>query len=202
MKLFDGFRVLAIDPSTSTGYAVIEYQNGKKTILLSGKLKKVEDEKDLNLMGVYFVTLLTLLNDIQAKYQVNAVTFETSFTSVNPDTNTKLARVSGVVILFAGMHSIPVFGIPVARWRKYLYQEFPREGKGAYNKDEVFKTIHQHIKAFDGFEESYKKCYEENNDEADAIGIGFAFFEFVKDGCPQPVKKKRKSTKKKADKTK
>jgi Holliday junction resolvasome RuvABC endonuclease subunit len=171
-NLFDGFTVIAMDTSTKmTGYSVVRY-NAKTNdgeLIEAGKIAGGID------VPVYFVALLTLLNELNEKHGCNAVVFEEPFNGRNSKTTIKLARVNSLPILFAGLIGVPVTGLDIASWRKHFHGRYGRTAVGVYTKEEAFAVVCRDIKHFDDFKKS--------NDITDAIGLGFGFIEHMKENA-------------------
>lgn len=192
------FITFALDTSTkNTGIAVTKWNHktGEGNVLHVSELPGGK-EKTETALSVYFVTLLTVLEELSKEYTPDIVLFETPFSHLNKGTMMKLARVNAVPMMFAGMKNVPVEGFAPSEWRSFLYKHYPRTEKGTYTKEESFNTVSTYIYPFENL--------EKDNDKADAVGIAFAFYTFLKLGgirADELKKQKQKAKKSKTTKT-
>lgn len=145
---------MGVDPSTvSTGYSVF-HSNGDLVdwgVIRPNKKKLTEPQQA--------AFQYNALNEIMKKYNIVGVGCEDQHRGPNVDTLKKLCRVTGYVILLAGLYDVPLKLYHPSSWRKVA------NGKGNATKQETI----------DWANETYNLLLRvKDNDIADGIGIGYA----------------------------
>lgn len=144
---------LGLDPSSlSTGWAVVDEE---KKPLEWGIIKGRTDNPKS------FIKLHNELNDIIEKYNIEAVSIEDTFYSMNIDTLKKLVRPTGIILYMVGVHELEHEFIMPASWRKRFM------GNGRASKRETYDYVNEKYEL--GFD-SFNKF----NDLTDAIGIAWS----------------------------
>lgn len=142
---------LGIDPSTvASGFAVM---SGSGALIDWGVIKPNKKKLDETQQAAYQYQALI---EIMSKYNIVGIGCEDQHRGPNADTFKKLSRVSGYIILLAGMFNVPLKLYHPSSWRKIVH------GKGNAKKEETL------IWANETYELLLRK---KDNDIADAMGI-------------------------------
>lgn len=153
--------ILAIDPGYDrVGIAVVE--TGRPS-LLKHSTCIVTDKKDLQekrLAGVY-----RAVEDLINEWQPDHIALETLFFSVNKKTAIKVAEARGVIVLIAGLHTLPLIELSPQEVKLAM------AGVGNADKTQVQKMVSLTLKI---------DISQKLDDEIDAIALGFAAAEQIR----------------------
>ncbi|OGJ45507.1 crossover junction endodeoxyribonuclease RuvC [Candidatus Peregrinibacteria bacterium RIFCSPLOWO2_02_FULL_48_14] len=125
-------RILGIDPGlATTGFAVLEVQNGTKKLLTTGVIRTA---KNLNLSE----RLKEIYKDIQAiikEYKPNTCAIEQIFFSKNITTGIQVSHARGVVLLALEQASVPYQEFSPSAMKRLL------TGNGKADKKSIQKML-------------------------------------------------------------
>lgn len=145
---------LGIDPSTvASGYGVI-HSSGDLVdwgVVRPNKKKLSEAQQ-----AAYQYNAFT---EIMQKFNIKGIACEDQHRGPNADTLKKLSRVSGYMILLAGVHDVPIQMYHPSSWRKIIL------GKGNASKDESIEWVKGKYDIL---------LRKKDNDIAEGIAIGYA----------------------------
>jgi crossover junction endodeoxyribonuclease RuvC len=155
-------KILAIDPGFErVGFAVLEKNNNKDTLLLSGCIKTPPSEpfnERLNIIGGEIENLIK-------KYRPKALAIETLFFNTNQKTAMKVSEARGVVIYISTKNKLSIYEYTP------LQIKIAVTGYGRASKNQVEIMVDKLI--------DIKKTIK-YDDEFDAIAIGITHFASVK----------------------
>ena len=145
--------ILGIDPSlNSTGWAVIDKQNNKYTVIDFGSVvakaggDAIEKIKNIS----------TIVHNLIIKYDIKIVAIEESFVNKNASSSLKLGMVRGGCIAVSTMYGAQIFEYSAKEIKLAI------SGTGSAKKEQLSFMI-QHIVG--------KKLDFKNDDESDAICV-------------------------------
>lgn len=160
--------VLGLDlSSTNTGYAILD----GTSLVTYGSIIPGKNANHLE-------KLLYIYNEIEGilgAYHIDHVAIEDQCYTNNVDTLKLLARISGVVMLCAKQHDIPVSLYPATTVKKHF------TGNGQATKEDMI------AKALELY--NLQRCLVDDN-ICDAIGIAYTHVTYQE--TPKPVHKKKK----------
>ena len=122
-------RILGVDPgSVFCGYAVIEKENNKLTVVEYGVIRAKKKYNDLNLR---LKEIYERLTELIKRTTPDESAFETMFYSKNAQSLMKLSHARASAILSAVMENVPVF--------EYSPREIKKSvtGRGSASKEQV-----------------------------------------------------------------
>lgn len=152
-------KILAIDPGYDRcGCAILD---GDGVVLSSSCI--TTDKKDL--LEVRFACIYRKLKNLIEIEQPDHIALETLFFSVNKKTVINVAQARGIVVLLAGIYSIPLVELSPQEVKIAL------TGMGNATKDQVIRMVNMTLKI-----DTSKKL----DDEIDAIALGIASLGAIK----------------------
>ncbi len=152
-------KILAIDPGYDRcGCAILD---GDGAVLSSSCI--TTDKKDT--LEARFAHVYRELQNLIETEQPGHIALETLFFSVNKKTVINVAQARGIVVLLAGIYSIPLVELSPQEVKIAL------TGMGNATKDQVIRMVHMTLKI-----DTSKKL----DDEIDAIALGIASLGAIK----------------------
>lgn len=135
---YDNFLILGIDPGLGkTGYGLIKLDGYGKKIVEGGILKtKVKEPLEKRLFAIY-----KGINEVISEYKPSVVVIEEIYVHKQyPRTAMIMGYVRGILLMVAGMHSIPVMSYSSTKIKKFL------TGNGRASKQQVQRMVKEHLK--------------------------------------------------------
>jgi crossover junction endodeoxyribonuclease RuvC len=134
----DNFLILGIDPGLGkTGYGLIKLDGYEKKIIEGGIVKtKVKEPLEKRLFAIY-----KGINEIINEYKPSVIVIEEIYVHKQyPRIAMIMGYVRGILLMVAGMHSIPVVSYSSTRIKKFL------TGSGRASKQQVQRMIKEQLK--------------------------------------------------------
>ena len=153
--------ILAIDPGYDrVGVAIIEAGRPSQLMHSECIVTNKKDLQEMRLTQVY-----KEVEKLIEKWQPASIALETLFFSVNKKTAIKVAEARGIIVLLAGLHSLPLIELSPQEVKLRM------AGIGNADKTQVQKMVSLTLKI-----DISKKL----DDEIDAIALGFAAAEQIR----------------------
>ena len=147
--------ILGIDPGTTdVGFAVIELQKNKRTILTYGVIHTTPKAPQ----GQKLVEIMNDLEEIITQYSVTHAAIERLFFSTNLKTGIDVAQSRGVIVVTISKHGIPILEYTPLQVKKALCWN------GKAEKKQIGRAVQLLFKL-----ENIPKP----DDAADALGIAY-----------------------------
>lgn len=148
-------KLIAIDPGYDRcGVAIVE-SGPSPTVLFSSCISTDKNKTHSDRLTTIYETLQTIVSD----WSPEALALETLFFSVNKKTALKVAEARGMILVFAGIHRIPVIELSPQEVKLSM------TGLGNASKEQIQKMISLTLSI-----ETKGKI----DDELDAIALGVA----------------------------
>lgn len=149
-------KILAIDPGYDRcGVAVVETNERNPRLLFSTCIET--NKKDPH--EIRLATIFKALEAIVQEWNPQSLAAETLFFSLNKKTALKVAEARGVIILFAGLHQLPLIELAPQAVKQGI------TGAGNASKEQITKMVGLIVG------ENVSKMLD---DEVDAIALGLA----------------------------
>ena len=158
----DNFLILGIDPGLGkTGYGLIELDGYERKIIEGGIVKtKVKEPIEKRLFAIY-----KGINEVIDEYKPSVIVIEEIYVHKQyPRTAMIMGYVRGILLMVAGMNSIPVVGYSSTKIKKFL------TGNGRASKQQVQRMVKEQLKI-------KKVSYSE--DVSDALAAALCHANFI-----------------------
>lgn len=130
-------RVLGVDPGTRvTGYGIVERDGPRRRLLECGVIRTSSADD----LARRLVEIHTGLLELIDRYEPSCIAIEGVFTGRNARTAMILGHARGVLVLAAGLRSLPVYEYPPREVKKRVV------GTGAATKTQVAFMVGQHLR--------------------------------------------------------
>ncbi len=129
--------ILGIDPGLEkTGYGLIRIEGNREKLIEGGVVRSKRSES----MEFRLVSIYKGISEIISEFKPSVIAIEEIFIHKSyPKTALIMGYVRGVILMSAGLNSIPVFNYPATTIKKFL------TGSGRASKDQIQRMVKKRL---------------------------------------------------------